>query len=231
VTQTTTVQLDVDALLAPAAGGTPSGPDLRYLPVYDELKTARKTAEAEPQELIPWKKLADLSAKALAQSKDLQIAIWLMEPLARVDGFRGVSAGLVILRRLLVEFWESLYPAIDPDDSEPLGFRKALLNWVDEKLPAVVRTIPLTAPLASFGLLHYDVTLKTGDEKKALLEEGWPSSERFEEALNISSLTHLESVLEEVIACEAERAALQSVVDQRFNADGRGGDPVTFSSL
>lgn len=224
-----TIAVDVDALLAPVAGPSPTGPDLRYHPIYDEIKTARKAAEAirDPKEdqeadtgdVRPWKKVADLSSGALAKSKDLQLGIWLLEALAHVDGYRGLSTGLVIIRRLVVEYWEGLYPPIDPEDSDPLAFRTALLSWIDERLPPIIKVAPLTAPPISYGVLHYEVTLRTGEEKKALLDEGkWPSSERFEQALHAGTLAHLERVLEEILTCQAELAALQAMVDQRYSA-------------
>jgi type VI secretion system protein ImpA len=224
--------VDVDVVMAPAAGGAPSGPDLRYDPIFDEIKNLRKLAEAEPANINPWKKVADLVVSSLTRSKDLQLGIWLTESLARIDGFRGTATGLVILRRMLVEFWDSLYPPIDPEDSDPFAFRISLLEWIGhpEKLSAVIKTAPITAPPASYGLLHYDVTQKSGDEKKALIEEGWPSNERFEEALQNSSLKFLEDVLEQVMTSEAELAALQEVAEQRLNPDGKR-EGVSFTGL
>lgn len=224
--------IDVDAVMAPAAGGTPAGPDLRYQPIFDEIKNARKLAEAEPTDINPWKKVAELVANALTRSKDLQLGVWMVEALARIDGFRGAATGLVLVRRLLVEYWNTLYPPIDPDDNDPLSFRRSLLEWIGhpDKLTAIVKITPITAPPASYGLLHYDVTQKTGDEKRALMEEGWPSSERFEEAVQNSTLAFLEAVLADVMTCEAELAALQEIADQRLNADGKH-EKVSFFSL
>lgn len=231
------ISLDLDALLVPVPGPAPAGADLRYLPIYDEIKVARRAAEAgrdpkgedksEANVAALWKKVAELAASALVKSKDLQLAIWLLEALAQTDGFTGTSTGLVIVRRLLVEFWEGLYPAVDPEDSDPLGARTGLLNWVGEKLPPIVKTAALTAPPASYGVLHYEVTLRTGEEKKAILEDGkWPSSERFAQALDGSTLAHLERVLEQIMTCEAELAALQAVIDQRYSSSaGRSDTP------
>jgi type VI secretion system protein ImpA len=227
---------DVDALLAPVAGAAPSGADLRYLPIFDEIKAARRLAEADPTEVAPWRKVLELASVATARSKDLQLAIWLLEALGRVEGFRGTATGLLVVRRLLEEYWDSLYPQLDPEDPEPLEFRRALLDWIDDKLPIVFKSSPLTGPPSSFGLIHYEVTQKTGDEKKALLDEGWPSSERFEEALTASTSPHLEKVLEGLTACADELTALQTAVDLRFNdrslAAGQDrSDPLRFVVL
>ena len=225
---------DVDLVLRPVDAAAPAGAELRYQPIFDEIKAARRIAEADPNELAPWKKVAELVLKAAGRSKDLQLAIWLLEALSRLDGFPGTSTGLLILRRLVDEYWESVYPQLDPDDPDPRGFRRALVDWVDEKLPAIVKGIPLSGPPAFYGLLHYEVTQKTGDERKALLDEGWPTGERFTEALHAAPQAHLEALLAAVVACQTELAALQTVVDQRFNTAAPGqdrADPLTFGTL
>ena len=219
----------VDDLLAPVPGSSQAGIDARALPIFEEIKSVRKEARAEPGELGPARRVIDLLTQALAQSKDLQLAVWLLEFMTRVDGYRGAGVGLVVIRRLLVEYWDSLFPLVDADDSDPLERRRVLLEWVDQELPGTLKAAPLTAPPASFGLLHYEVTQKTGDEKRALIESGWPTAERFEEALHQSTLKHLEGVLEAITTCEAELAALQSVTDQRFNEELSAGDKVVFA--
>jgi type VI secretion system protein ImpA len=44
------------------------------------------------------------------QSKDLQLAAWLTEALARIDGFAGLQAGLQLIRGLLERYWDTLHP-------------------------------------------------------------------------------------------------------------------------
>ena len=117
--------IDVDQLVAAVPGGQPAGADLRYLPIFDEIKAARRAAEVEPGELGPWRKVADLATRASARSKDLQLGIWLLEAFARLDGFRGATAGLALTRRLLDDFWDSVYPQLDPDDADPAAYRRA----------------------------------------------------------------------------------------------------------
>ena len=223
--------IDIDALLAPPSSGPPAGADLRYQPIYDEIKAMKKLAEGDPTDLNPWKKILDLTSKSLVRSKDLQLAVWMLEPLARLDGFPGVSSGFAVLRRLLLEYWDSVYPVLDPEEVDPPGFRRSLLDWLDKVLPNIVKLVPLTAPPASFGLLHYEVTQKTGDERKALLDEGWPSAERFEEALQNSTLAHLETTLNAVLTCQTELAALQTAADQRLNGPDSHGEPLSFFHL
>src|SRR6202035_4718726 len=89
-------------LLKPIPGSNPGGESLRYNPVYDKIKEARREDDDAPQG--DWKrerKLADfnvvfkLASEAIAEkSKDLQLAAWLTEALIRKDGFNGLRRGL-----------------------------------------------------------------------------------------------------------------------------------------
>src|SRR5262249_29685624 len=90
-----TTGADVEAILLPVDAAAPAGVDLRYQPIYDEIKAARRLAEADPAEIAGWKKVAELALKAITRSKDLQLAIWLLEAFARIDGYRGASSGLL----------------------------------------------------------------------------------------------------------------------------------------
>ncbi len=88
-------------ILTPIPGDNPGGQDLRYAPIYDKIKEARR----EDDELAQgaWqheRKLADpilvikLSQEAIAkQSKDLQIAAWLTEALLKKERLCGIPGG------------------------------------------------------------------------------------------------------------------------------------------
>src|SRR5882757_7777999 len=122
-------------LLNPIAGPNPGGESLRYDPVYEKIKEARREDDTAPQG--DWKrerKIADfnvvikLATQALAEkSKDLQLAAWLTEGLLRKDGFNGLRRGLELNLSLVTLFWDYLYPQIEDGDVE---IRAAPLDWV-----------------------------------------------------------------------------------------------------
>jgi type VI secretion system protein ImpA len=212
--------IDVDALMAPIPGATPVGSDPRYLPAVDRIKAARREAESEAgtaSEQAKWAAVADLSAEVLQNSaKDLQCAVWLTEALARVEGFRGAEAGFAVLRRLLETWWDGCFPAVDAEDPEPLAFRLGIMTWLEERMPQVLKGVPVTGPPNAYTLLHYDATQRTGKERQALTEDGWPTTEQFEAALFASPLPFLEQALDAVRTCEAELTALERVTDLCF---------------
>jgi len=107
-----------DDLLNPIPGENPSGESLRYAPVFDKIKEARRADDDAPQG--DWqfeRKTADyplvikLAGEALAtKSKDLQVAAWLTEAILRKEGFRGLRAGLELIKGLVENFWDTLLP-------------------------------------------------------------------------------------------------------------------------
>jgi type VI secretion system protein ImpA len=138
-----------DDLLNPIPGENPSGANLRYAPVYDKIKEARRADDDAPQgewayerKVADWKQVIKLAGEALAaQSKDLQLAVWLTEAALRIEGFPGLLASLKLLQALIENFWETLYPELEDGDVE---MRVAPLDWVGSRLDQAVHQVGLT---------------------------------------------------------------------------------------
>lgn len=123
----------IDAILAPIANGPACGPDLREnnspQSLYYRLRDARSEAriverrlesEAEPTDSSSghWREVITLAAEALSvQTKDIEIASWLTEALARRSGLAGFTAGIRVLTGLVQSFWATgLHPPPDEID-------------------------------------------------------------------------------------------------------------------
>jgi type VI secretion system protein ImpA len=136
-------------LLNPIPGPNPCGENLRYAPVYDKIKEARREDDDAPQgEWRHERKTADyvqvikLSGDALAaKSKDLQIAVWLTEALLKKEGFSGLRAGLGLIQKLIEDFWDGLYPELEDGDAE---LRAVPLEWLGGCLDQALRRAPIT---------------------------------------------------------------------------------------
>jgi type VI secretion system protein ImpA len=230
--------VDLEAILAPIPGDLPAGADLRYDPVQEEIKEARRAedplsvVEGEPKQ-SDWQKVIDLAVKALSsKTKDLQIAAWLAEALIHTDGFEGFIAGLRILTGLLEKYWDTLYPAIEEGDLE---YRVGPLEFMNEKLWMAVKNIPVTDPRASDGypLLKYIESRTVGYEKdclnqygdvddsktakrKEMIAEGKLTAEAFDVAMGKSSPTFYESLFGAVTTCREAFDAFEKVIDAKF---------------
>src|ERR1700729_1344543 len=110
-----------DDLLTPIAGDNPSGANLRYDPVYDQIKEARRQDDTGPQgdwqrerKIADYRQVVDLAGKCLAErSKDLQLAVLFTEASLHREKFPGLHQTLDMLRGLLEQFWDTLYPEIE----------------------------------------------------------------------------------------------------------------------
>jgi type VI secretion system protein ImpA len=183
-------------ILNPIAGNNPSGRDLRYSSVYDQIKEARR--EDDGLALGVWqheRKIADhvgavkLTQDAIAtESKDLQMAAWLTGSLLKTNGFTGLVEGLTLCCGLVERFWETLYPELEEGDGER---RAAPLEWVGCMLDADVKMVALTRDGYTF-LQHkdsrtvgYEDQAKTKEQKAARAEalaEGKLSAETFDKS-------------------------------------------------
>jgi type VI secretion system ImpA family protein len=232
--------LNVDALVAPVAAGLPAGADLRYAPTYDQIKIARRTAadkqqgrsgstgeddKLSPEERVlaareDWLAVHALVTGALIQSKDLQLAVWLLEAESYLHEFDGTITGFELIRRLLETYWESAYPPIEIDDDEPLALRTGVMDWIGEKLPGILKGIPLSSGSRKFSLAHYEMAQRATSEelKSALAAAGRPSAEQFAQAMAACSAPHLSAMAERINRCRDQLTQLEKVADTLFVA-------------
>ena len=165
-------------ILDPIAGENPAGIDLRRdtaLLIYEKIKELRRQDDGLAQgEWITERKVADYPAvvriaqDAIAKtSKDLQVAAWLTEALLNTERFGGLRQGLDLCRRLVAEFWETVYPEIDEGDLE---MRATPLIWVGYALEVAVRASPIVTGV-DYGWLAYQESRLVGYEEKAKTEK------------------------------------------------------------
>ncbi len=222
-------------LLNPIPGPNVAGADLRYDPVYDKIKEARKEDDDAPQG--DWqrpRKLADyalvtkLAGDALAaRSKDLQLAAWLTEAQLRREGFAGLRAGLELLRTLLAEFWEGLYPPLEDGDPD---LRAAPLAWVGLTLSPAVRSVPLDG--GGHDFFKYKESRTVGYEAEATtdtkrlqarqqaLSDGRLPAEEFDKSFGATPKSWYKELAANVDGCVRALAALDGVSREKFGDAG-----------
>jgi len=225
--------LNFEALLTPIPGKNPAGRSLRYTDVYDAIRDARRSdapvalGDRYGQiKVADWHEVAELTTEALrAESKDLQLAAWLTEALVKLHGFPGLCDGLRLLRELLEQFWETLYPEIEEGDLEA---REAPLSWLNDRLPASIHSVPLTkgAEGEALSWLHWQVSRaleKLGHQSQEAMREaladGKITAELFGRAVGGTPRSFYEGLLDDLGQCREECERLTSVVDERCGRD------------
>ncbi len=176
-------------LLNPISPDNPAGENLRYAPVYDKIKEARREDDDAPQgdwkferKQADWALTIKLIGEALAtKSKDLQLAAWLAEAMLRREGVTGLRETLDLIRGLVENFWDGLYPEIEDGDAE---FRAAPLQWLGDRLELPVKRSPITK--GGLNWLQFGESKKVGSEADA---DTYEKQETRQQAIKEGKLT------------------------------------------
>jgi type VI secretion system protein ImpA len=185
-----------DDLLTPIPGDNPAGVDLRDDRIWDVIKEARR-ADVVPEEgrepkVSDWATVVREASNAIAtRSKDLQLAVWLIEGAFYREGLAGMSQAVRATAQLLAKFWDGLYPPLEDGDA---GYRISMLEYFNNKDRKLYNDIRL-APVTANGVTIYrfreseDVGFEKPDDdydkkqaRKKKLDAGKMSGEEFAEA-------------------------------------------------
>lgn len=142
--------IDRQVLLLPISDGMPAGEPMQLTAEFLQIDEARRGDDPNlpagiwQRELkaADWDQVIGLCADVLTKrSKDLQVAGWMIEALAHRHGGDGLAAGFDLVTGLCERFWDDLHPQLDEDG--PVS-RIAAIGWLNEKIPAIIRQLPIT---------------------------------------------------------------------------------------
>ena len=224
-----------DDLLNPIAGPNPSGANLRYDPVYDKIKEARREEAQPPPGMSEQDRKVSDNAQVIRlttdlltnKTKDLQLAAWWTEASLKQRGFGGLREGLALCCGLVDKFWDTLYPEIEDGDAESRG---APLGFVGVKLDIPLKLVPV-AEKAKYGVLDYrqsrDVgyedQAKSDDAKKkraALIKEGKLAPELFDKAFDETPKKFYAQAEKDLDGCIENLNRLKKSCDEKFGDEG-----------
>ena len=159
----------------------PTGSDIRSTPEFEELQAEiDKLSLPSALKGVDWKKVEKLAADILSlKSKDLLAASYLSVSLVYTRQIEGLALGIQIVRDLLENFWENLYPA-----KTRMRGRMMAIEWWLEKLEVSLRQ---AEPISASSDLLQSVQ-KYLDEIDRLLSqkiEEAPSTRSLQEFVNI----------------------------------------------
>jgi type VI secretion system protein ImpA len=233
-----------DDLLNPIEGPNPSGSNLRYEPVYDKIKEARREEDQPPPGMTERdRKVADnllvikLTTDLLTnKTKDLQLAAWLTEALLKRKGFAGLKDGLGLCYGFVDKFWDTVYPELEEGDAQSRG---APLGFVGTKLEIPLKLVPVVEK-AAYSLLDYQQSrevgyedqAKTDDAKKkraALVKEGKLTPEIFEKAFEETPKKFYAQAEQDLDLCLLTLTQLKKTCDEKFGEDGPAFGPLQSS--
>ncbi|MCR9221366.1 MAG: type VI secretion system protein TssA [Alphaproteobacteria bacterium] len=220
-----------EALLAELPGPEgPCGASLRYDPLFDEIREARREEADLPQGVwerevkrADWGHVRDLCMEALSErSKDLHLVFWLTEAWTHLEGVRGFRRGIDLACSLCEDYWEDLHPAISEDGD--LDFRLGPVQWANTQFGRLLQLAPITAPVGDAR--PYDLhawrdvlrieNLRERDAKSAEREgRRKPSRGAFEASVSLTPVDFYVDLVLMVEAALGEVARLDAILEQR----------------
>ncbi len=236
--------IDLDAIMQPISEEAPSGENLRYSGLYDEIMEARRADD--PLALGDWtanlktadyRKVVELGVGALTErTKDLQVAAWLTESLVRQYGFPGLRDSLKLLAMLQENFWETIHPEVDEGDMEGRG---NAIEWFDVQGAESIQTIKLTAG-AGLSFINFEDSkifdipedlsaLEPEDQQKlnALKEraekESRTTAEQWRKARSQTRRQFCEETNFAIDECWEAFAELNRVIEEKFDRNQTPG--------
>ena len=225
-----------DDLLNPIPGDNPSGANLRYEKVYDQIKEAR-TEEDESLPSGDWErqvKKADfalvikLAGEALAiRSKDLQLAAWLTEAHVKKEGVSLIEPCLKLMLDLQEQFWDTLYPVIEDGDT---GMRAMPIEWAANRVAGLAREAPITQKGLNYfqykesRAVGYEADVEYNDAKREAREQsiadGKVTGEVFDAAFAATPKAFYAGLHNSLQSTLTTLEALQEFCEEKYGSDG-----------
>ena len=214
--------LPLEPLLAPIPGANPAGEWLRYEGAYDAIQAARREDDPSlPQGIweaklrkADWWEVARLCEQALShRSKDLQIAIWLVEASLHIQGMAGLVEGLQFLDRFCDTYWETLFPELKADEPE---YRSAPLDWMARQFAVLLRLLPLTQPVEALG---HPLSLADWERLEPVGKPGADKGfnrDRFLQATAASPSSFYQTLMAQCDEASAGLRQFEATIDPRF---------------
>jgi type VI secretion system protein ImpA len=223
-----------DDLLNPIPGENPSGVNLRYDRVSDQIKEARTEGDAGILGNLATPKKADyklvikLASEALAtKSKDLQFAAWLTEAHVKRDGIGMVEPCLKLMLDLQEQFWETLYPEIEDGD---VGMRAVPIEWACNRISEVLHEAPITREGLNFyqyresRVVGYEAETEYNDAKRQAREtaiaDGKVTGEDWDKSFTATPKAWYVAMEEAMRASTETLEAMQVFCEEKYRDDG-----------
>ena len=236
----TATDFDLTPITSPIAGDNPAGVDLRedeshssdFRSIRDARNEARRIerrADEEGEDVGPamnqWHTVQELGQRALGEwTKDLEIAAYMIEAWARLDGFVGIARGFRIAHVLVANFWDNLYPLPDEDGVATRVLPLTWLNGSDGEgvlLGPIIR-IPLTEGSSNgpFALWQYQqaselATTTDPGGRQDRINQGAATMDQIDRACNETSPQFFIAVIQAIQDCQTEFKALEKLLNEK----------------
>lgn len=222
--------IDVDAFLAPVNDTAPCGEDLEYDAAYLALEEAAR-GKAEQQfgdtviaaEEPDWRAMREQAVALFQRTRDLRVAIHLLRANTRLNGFAGFASAIKVLRGLVEQHWDAVYPQLDASDNNDPTMRLNALGPLADPTGLLADPGNVLADLrqAVVGSARDGLTVRQFELGLGKAEpnsnESAPSAAGVADALREAS-EQFPGLLDQLVGVHADVRAIEAVIDAKVGA-------------
>jgi len=174
-----------------------------------------------------WDQVVDVCVHQLrSTTKDLQLAVWLADALARLYGLTGIVRGLEIVLGLHQHFWSTFYPLAKDGGLE---IRAGRLDELDHLLAERVGDCILTIEVdheshrwwewsQAQALIEGAGKVKGPEERRTILADAETRKQLLAKAVTKTPREFYENILQELRQCGSQTESLRAAVQGLFEA-------------
>ena len=222
--------IDVDAFLAPVNDTAPCGEDLEYDPAFLALEEAAR-GKSEQQfgdtviagEEPDWRAMREQAVALFQRTRDLRVAIYLLRANTRLNGFAGFASGIKLVRGLVEQHWDTVYPQLDAsDNNDPTMRLNALTPLADPtsmladpgKVLADLRQAVVGSARDGLTVRQFELGLGKAEPNS---NESAPSAAGVADALSAAS-QQSPGLLDQLVGVHADVQSIEAVIDAKVGA-------------
>ncbi|MDN5870688.1 MAG: type VI secretion system protein TssA [Nitrococcus sp.] len=208
--------MELERFLDEISAEFPAGSDLAES--GDLLELDQLSAWSDPDKPSQWPALRDAATAALERSRDLRATVYLAGALLQTEGIQSFCASLGLMRSLLENLWDDVYPRLDGDDA--IERSSAVFNLVNfDKIIQPLRLAPLVDDRGTGCFSLQDVEIAQGKRKAASeREEEHPPEALIIEAFETMDLDELRQLDAAVTQGSADLGAMEAIFTERLGA-------------
>ncbi|MCY2964692.1 MAG: type VI secretion system ImpA family N-terminal domain-containing protein, partial [Planctomycetota bacterium] len=213
--------IDVEAYLRPLSDESPCGEDLEYDPAFGAMERASQGKPEQqyggtvvPAEEPNWAEVRSNAFDLMGRTKDLRVAVMLTRAVLGSGGFVDFSGVLSLIRGWIENYWEPLYPRLDPDDDLDPTIRVNLLASLCDSATLLndLKKTPLVSSRMAgrFGLR--EIAIAKGEVPAPVSMASPPTVSMIDGAFQDAPLEDLQVTLQAVRTAAEEVGAIESAV-------------------
>jgi type VI secretion system protein ImpA len=211
--------VDLQPLTTTLSSESPSGENLEYDHRFvDMLRLSEGTREQQYGNTIiaaqspEWNTIHQLASNLASETRDLRVAVMLVESLTHLEGLSGLADGLTLLQNWVTNFWDDVHPQLDPsDDNDPFVRINSLARLCEpERLLMLIGRIRLIEAPPHLVVMVNDVLRPNGETNTSHSHADRPTPMEVDAAFLAMSVTDLRRLHE--LCNRADNALKQTIV-------------------